>query len=347
MAGGVRQHLRHRRDRARCTVGARSPGATCCCRSPTSTATPARSTGRPRPGAEGSPAGRRPARPPSGSRRRPAATAAIPGQRDGAAPSGVWEQAHAQSRGPRTPDPVQSVQLTLDLGDAPADALHTGEVSGLPEMDAGERVRAELEILGLDASRHVMDVLRPVPRRARRHPVDGAARAAQQGRAPRRRGQGGHPDPADPVRAPGGLPDPRRRDRPGRRDVLRGRARPLRHHGVPLLAARRPRRAAAHRPARGVAAGDRLLGAVRPPRGVAARRDAGGARRDGGRRRARPRRRAPARETGEPAARRVLVHSTGFRLSPYADIKPAGEATEAAPRKLWHSSPGSSGDDRW
>jgi error-prone DNA polymerase len=47
--------------------------------------------------------------------------------------------------------------------------------------------------------------------------------------------------------------------------------------------------------------------------------------------------------------RPVLVHPTGFRMSPYADIKPAGEDTKiaarraAAPRKLWHSSPGSSG----
>jgi error-prone DNA polymerase len=46
----------------------------------------------------------------------------------------------------------------------------------------------------------------------------------------------------------------------------------------------------------------------------------------------------------------VLVHPTGFRMSPYADIKPAGEdaataarRAAAAPRKLWHSSPGSSG----
>ena len=47
----------------------------------------------------------------------------------------------------------------------------------------------------------------------------------------------------------------------------------------------------------------------------------------------------------------VLVHPTGFRMSPYADIKPAGEdagtaarrAAASAPRKLWHSSPGSSG----
>lgn len=49
--------------------------------------------------------------------------------------------------------------------------------------------------------------------------------------------------------------------------------------------------------------------------------------------------------------RPVLVHPTGFRMSPYADIKPAGEdagtaarrAAAGPPRKLWHSSPGSSG----
>jgi error-prone DNA polymerase len=49
--------------------------------------------------------------------------------------------------------------------------------------------------------------------------------------------------------------------------------------------------------------------------------------------------------------RPVLVHPTGFRMSPYADIKPAGDDAKSAarreavtaPRKLWHSSPGSSG----
>jgi len=62
---------------------------------------------------------------------------------------------------------------------------------------------------------------------------------------------------------------------------------------------------------------------------------------------------------GGMGRRRVLVHSSGFRMSPYADIKPAGEDTKSlprsqarsepparptpAPRKLWHSSPGSSG----
>ena len=67
--------------------------------------------------------------------------------------------------------------------------------------------------------------------------------------------------------------------------------------------------------------------------------------------------------------RRVLVHASGFRMSPYADIKPAGvdikqgaptretpptapgrendgqtgDDRAGAPAKLWHSSPGSSG----
>jgi error-prone DNA polymerase len=67
--------------------------------------------------------------------------------------------------------------------------------------------------------------------------------------------------------------------------------------------------------------------------------------------------RSPA---GGMGRRRVLVHSSGFRLSPYADVKPAGEEArdghklvnrnprveEAAPppsRSLWHRSPGSPG----
>jgi error-prone DNA polymerase len=46
---------------------------------------------------------------------------------------------------------------------------------------------------------------------------------------------------------------------------------------------------------------------------------------------------------GGMGRRRVLVHPSGFRQSPYADIKPAGGDVASAPRKLWHASPGSSG----
>jgi error-prone DNA polymerase len=61
-----------------------------------------------------------------------------------------------------------------------------------------------------------------------------------------------------------------------------------------------------------------------------------GAERDGGRS-------GPGATAGGMGRRRVLVHSSGFKMSPYSDIRPAGEDAKSAPRKLWHSSPGSSG----
>ena len=56
---------------------------------------------------------------------------------------------------------------------------------------------------------------------------------------------------------------------------------------------------------------------------------------------------------GAEGRRRLLKHASGFIQSPYADVRPAGEALtgaraqlpggEAAPRELWHASLGSSG----
>jgi len=48
---------------------------------------------------------------------------------------------------------------------------------------------------------------------------------------------------------------------------------------------------------------------------------------------------------GGMGQRRVLVHPSGFRMSPYADVKTPGEDVKKGtpPRKLWHASPGSSG----
>lgn len=51
-------------------------------------------------------------------------------------------------------------------------------------------------------------------------------------------------------------------------------------------------------------------------------------------------------EVPEEERRRVLVHSSGFRQSPYADVRSAGPELGRSPlpgSKLWHSSPGSSG----
>ena len=66
--------------------------------------------------------------------------------------------AAAQSQAGAPVEPIEAVQLTLDLADTPA----LTENSGLPEMTGAERVRAELEILGLDVSHHVVDFYAPM-----------------------------------------------------------------------------------------------------------------------------------------------------------------------------------------
>ena len=52
-------------------------------------------------------------------------------------------------------------------------------------------------------------------------------------------------------------------------------------------------------------------------------------------------RRSPSRRRSRPA--RVLVHASGFRQSPYADIKPAGLDGAARRSSCGTASPGSSG----
>src|ERR1035437_9352099 len=68
--------------------------------------------------------------------------------------------AAAQSQGglPVIPARAQPTQLTLDLGVTPELTTATG----LPEMTGPERVRAELDILGLDASAHIIDFYAPM-----------------------------------------------------------------------------------------------------------------------------------------------------------------------------------------
>jgi error-prone DNA polymerase len=72
----------------------------------------------------------------------------------------------------------------------------------------------------------------------------------------------------------------------------------------------------------------------RSSRPVVSRPDLDGGTREGGR---------GGSAAGGMGRRRVLVHSSGFKLSPYADVKPAGEETRQVARKLWHRSPGSPG----
>ena len=256
---------------------------------------------------------------------------------------GVWAQASAQSRATVAPPPVSSVQLALDLGDAPRE----GEVSGLPEMTAAESMAAELEILGLDVSRHVMEGYTRfldelgstrsrdlLAQRSRSELLVAGVKVATQ---------------TPPIRSGRRVVFLTLDDSTGPVDatffedaqgpyaqtvfgswllVVRGELRRTGHRGVSLRATGAWELSALHGLWRreGIdAVFDRL--AIRPEV-------------------------APA----EPTQRRVLVHSSGFRMSPYSDTEPAGESPrdvarklrpeETAPqpsRTLWHRSPGSPG----
>jgi error-prone DNA polymerase len=292
--------------------------------------------------------------------------------------TGVWGQAARQSQATRKAAPVTSVQLALDLGDAPVD----GEVSGLPEMSDSERVRAELEILGLDASRHVVEFYDPfldalgVTRsadllsvRSRSEVLVAGVKVATQ---------------TPPIRSGRRVVFLTLDDSTGPVDatffedvqgpyaatvfhswllVVRGVMRRTGRRGVSLRATgcwelptlhdawQRGGRSAVREVMEAVPEGfgeSAVQGAAesRSSRPVIARPTGGNVPDQGS---------GDGAPSGSPAGgmgrRRLLVHSSGFAMSPYADVKPPGEdaktasrtAVSEAPRKLWHSSSGSSG----
>ena len=240
----------------RCAAGARSPGATCCSRWPTSTATPARSTAPPRPGAEVSQDVRTPK--PAAAR---AAEAAARTSSEAGVRAGVWEQAppsprppRSHHRSPRSSSPSTSgTPRRADRGGqrAAGDDRHRAG----PGRAGDPRPRREPARHATSTSRSstrsgVTRSAELLQRRSRAELLVAGVKVATQ---------------TPPIRSG-------RRvvfltlddcDRPGGRDVLRGRPGALRRHGVPLLAAGGARRAAAHRSARGLAAGHRVLGAAR------------------------------------------------------------------------------------
>jgi error-prone DNA polymerase len=249
--------------------------------------------------------------------------------------AGVWAKAAAQSRATAPPAAVDSVQLALELGDEPGE----GEVSGLPEMTPEERMRAELEILGLDASRHVVDsyaefldalgVVRSkdlLTRRSARELLVAGVKVATQ-TPPIRSGRRVIFLTLDDATGPVDATFFEDAQGPYAATVfhswllvVRGELRRTGYKGVslratgcwelPVLAAlwQRSGIEAVHERLAVVPEGFGAVGADR---------------------------------------RRVLLHSTGFAMSPYADIKPAGEDTKdmssGAARRLWHRSPGSPG----
>jgi error-prone DNA polymerase len=267
------------------------------------------------------------------------------------------------------------VQLTLELGDAPGEIAS----SGLPEMTDGERVRAELEILGLDASRHVVDFYAPMlndlgvtpsrqllARRSASQVLVAGVKVATQ-TPPVRSGRRvvflTLDDSTGPV------------DATFFEDVQGPYAATV--FGSWLLLVRGITRRTGPRGISIRATGAWELGVVYEAwkiggkAAVAELLDTGYGTSDDsdemaveGRassRSSRPVAAAPpehetADERGE-RLRRVLVHASGFRQSPYADIAPQGvspadtrgqaaahkEPDRTTPRKLWHSSNGSSG----
>jgi error-prone DNA polymerase len=268
--------------------------------------------------------------------------------------------------------PVDAVQLALDLGDTPA----ITEASGLPEMSGAERVRAELEILGLDVSTHVVEFYAPMlrelgvtwsrdllRRRSRSELLVAGVKVATQ---------------TPPIRSGRRVVFLTLDDGSGPVDatffedaqgpyaatlfhswllVVRGELRRTGPKGVSLRATGCWELTAMYEAWKhgGIDAVHDLMGAE--PLGFAGEQAVQGAAES---RSTRPVMAQPPSfddpdteqdPAAEPAAkaggmgrRRVLVHASGFKQSPYADIRPPGEDTKhGVPRKLWHSSPGSSG----
>jgi error-prone DNA polymerase len=266
-------------------------------------------------------------------------------ERHALADGGVWARTSAQSRATPPPEPVDSVQLVLDLGDRPDETAP----SGLPEMSAEERMRAELEILGLDVSSHVVDryaefldeleVTRSrdlLTRRSRSELLVAGVKVATQ---------------TPPVRSGRRVVFLTLDDATGPVDatffedaqgpyaatvfgswllVVRGVLRRTGHRGVSLRATGAWELPALHDlwQREGMAAVHAVLTAV--PEGFTALAQQRMVPEEGAQR--------PSRR-----ARRTLVHSSGFRMSPYADVQPAGDPVKDVARKLWHTSPGSPG----
>ena len=269
-----------------------------------------------------------------------------------------------QSQAPATPEPVD-VQLALDLGDAPEQTLS----SGLPEMSRAERVRAELDVLGLDVSSHVMDAYAPfldelgttraqdlLGCRSRQEVLVAGVKVATQ---------------TPPIRSGRRVIFVTLDDATGPLDatffedaqvgyattvfhswllVVQGLVRRTGPRGVSMQAVGCWELPALH--SAWLEGGLEAVWALMATPALVTDAAVQGA---AASRSSRPVMTSPplvgggAGHSGVGGA--VHVYATGFRASPYADIKPAGDgtgtsrgrATPAAPRKLWHASPGSSG----
>ena len=236
-------------------------------------------------------------------------------------------------------------QLTLGLYDALSDDPAAQVASGLPEMNPAERVHAELDVLGLDVSHHVMEFYEPMlaglaargmsvvrardllAQRSRSEVFVAGVKVATQ-TPPVRSGRRVIFLTLDDATGPADCTFFDDAQGPFAGTVfaawlllVRGEVRRTGPRGISLRATGCWELGAARAAwlAGGVGAVEAMVSAL--PEGA---------------------------DDAAPARRRVLVHASGFRQSPYADIKPAGAdpgrpPAQQPPSKLWHSSPGSSG----
>ncbi len=116
----------------------------------------------------------------------------------------------AAEAGPPAAAGLDQPRLALDDHLAPLDFI--------PSWSLEQRVRAELEVLGLNVSAHPLRFVRDELRALARDPVRRARRRPQRPPRAPRRGARARPDALGPLRAPHPLPHPRGRDRarPGR-----------------------------------------------------------------------------------------------------------------------------------
>ncbi|MBA3367755.1 MAG: DNA polymerase III subunit alpha, partial [Geodermatophilaceae bacterium] len=248
-------------------------------------------------------------------------------------------------RGRRRSAESSGTQLIFDFP-VSGDQELAGSAGGLPEMTDAERVSAELEVLGLDASRHVVDFYAPLFRalgmvrakdllgaRSKSEVLVAGVKVATQ---------------TPPVRSGRRVVFVTLDDGTGCADatffedaqgayattvfhswllVIRGEVRRTGPRGISLRATGAWELPTLYEAwnSEGIDAVADLM-AQTPEFSEQALHGA-----------------ADSRSARPVMARPVLVHPTGFRMSPYSDLKPPGEDTKTAPRKLWHASPGSSG----
>ena len=265
------------------------------------------------------------------------------------------ELARRQAQGAK-PVTAQEIQLPLDFSEPPGVDLSTsdpgglhqpGDVvpTGLAELSDSERLGAELEIIGLDASRHLLTAYLPfldaigvtfaadlLSRRSRGEVLIGGVKVATQ-TPPVRSGRRVVFLTVDDSTGPADATFFEDAQGPYAATVfnswlllVRGELRRTGPRGVSVRATGAWDLTVLHHQYSQALAetGDSEVALTRVRQLMAEVPDGYGVGDAEGR-------------------RRVLVHASGFQQSPYADVKPAGESIASAPRKLWHSSPGSSG----